>query len=70
MVYEFKSPLPSQEEHNSNHTMFNTIFGIFKILYNMWYFNFNLPLAVPWFNAFPKERIVCMTLFSFTELRI
>jgi hypothetical protein len=27
----------------------------------------NSPLAVPWFNAFPKERIVCITRLSLTE---
>jgi hypothetical protein len=25
------------------------------------------PLAVPWFNAFPNERIVCITRLSLTE---
>lgn len=27
----------------------------------------NLPLAVPWFNALPNERMVCMILLSFVE---
>lgn len=31
---------------------------------------FNLPLAVPWFRAFPKESIVCIILFSLTEFFI
>lgn len=32
--------------------------------------NFNSPLAVPWFRALPRERIVCMILFNLTEFLI
>ena len=28
---------------------------------------FFLPLAVPWFNALPRERIVCIILFNLTD---
>jgi hypothetical protein len=28
---------------------------------------FLLPLAVPWFKAFPRERIVCIILFNLIE---
>lgn len=32
--------------------------------------NYNSPLAVPWFKAFPNERTVCIILFNFAELLI
>lgn len=32
--------------------------------------SFNSPLAVPWFKAFPNERIVCIILLNLAEFLI